>query len=121
MQDTSVGVISMLEVIQSDFARLESETSSSEATAEEIYQKFLSDSAVDKAAKEKDIEHKNNEKQTKEQTVTEKKADLDTTQNELTAANEYFEKLKPSCLDAGMSFETRVAKRQEEIQALQEA
>merc|ERR1719379_2492431 len=88
----------MLEVIQSDFARLESETDSAESSAQKEF-----------------------EKQNKEQTLTEKTADLETTQAELTAALEYYDKLKPSCIDQGVSYEDRVARRKEEIEALQEA
>ena len=40
---------------------------------------------------------------------------------ELDAALAYFDKLKPSCVDSGVSFEDRVARRKEEIESLQEA
>merc|ERR1719421_2731879 len=40
MQGMKGGVVSMLEVIESDFARVESETAAAEATAEKEYQKF---------------------------------------------------------------------------------
>merc|ERR1719440_659848 len=43
------GVVGMLEVIESDFARLEAETSSAEATAQKSYDTFMTDSKVDKA------------------------------------------------------------------------
>merc|ERR1711912_129508 len=49
------GVVGMLEVIESDFARLESETKASEATAQKEYDELMSDSKVDKAAKSSDI------------------------------------------------------------------
>merc|ERR1719276_315157 len=52
------GVVGMIEVIQSDFARLESETSAAEAEAQKQYDEFMTDSSVDKAQKTKDIEHK---------------------------------------------------------------
>ena len=42
-------------------------------------------------------------------------------QKELDAALEYFDKLQPSCVDAGVSYEDRVARRKEEIEPLQEA
>merc|ERR1712232_1201827 len=45
------GVVGMIEVIQSDFARLESETSAAEAEAQKQYDEFLGDSSVDKAQK----------------------------------------------------------------------
>merc|ERR1719409_441116 len=68
-------VIDFLEVILSDFARLESATSSSEATEQE----------------------------------------------ELEKAVAYYEKLKPTCVDSGITYEDRVKRREEEIQSLQEA
>merc|ERR1719171_1165040 len=43
------GVMGMLEVIQSDFARLEAETKSSESEAAKEYAEFMDDSRVDKA------------------------------------------------------------------------
>merc|ERR1719456_1594743 len=111
----------MIEVIQSDFARLESETTAAEAEGQKTYDEFMSDSAVDKAQKSADIEHKGSSKQNQEQTLQEKKTDLDGSQKELDAAMAYYEKLKPSCVDAGVSYEDRVARRKEEIESLQEA
>merc|ERR1719169_60109 len=51
MQGAAGGVVGMLEVIQSDFARLESETKAAEATAQKEYDEFMTDSEVDKAQK----------------------------------------------------------------------
>jgi len=121
MQGASGGVVGMLEVIQSDFARLEAETTEAEAQAQKEYDQFMDDSAIDKAQKQKDIEHKTMKKQNQEQALVEKKADLEGTQKELDAALAYYEKLKPDCVDSGISYEDRVARRKEEIQSLQEA
>jgi prefoldin subunit 5 len=117
----SGGVIGMLEVIESDFARLESETAAAEAQASKEHSDFMSDSAVDKAAKGRDVEHKTSKRQNQEQALQEAKTDLEGTQKELDAALAYFDKLKPSCIDAGVSYEDRVTRRKEEIQSLQEA
>jgi len=121
MQSENGGVVGMLEVIQSDFARLEADTSSSEATAQKEYDEFMTDSKVDKTQKETDIEHKTAKKQDQSQALTTKKSDLEGTQKELDAALAYFDKLKPSCVDAGVSYDDRVARRKEEIESLQEA
>eukprot|EP00929_Paragymnodinium_shiwhaense_P036457 TRINITY_DN19537_c0_g1_i1.p1 TRINITY_DN19537_c0_g1~~TRINITY_DN19537_c0_g1_i1.p1 ORF type:complete len:689 (+),score=262.59 TRINITY_DN19537_c0_g1_i1:91-2157(+) len=121
MQAENGGVIAMLEVIQADYARLESSTSAMEATAQKEYDRYMSDTAVQKAQNEKDIEHKNHEQQQSEQQVMDFENDLASAQKELEAANNYYDKLKPSCLNTGMSFEDRAARRQEEIQSLQEA
>merc|ERR1719236_285658 len=115
------GVVGMLEVIQSDFARLEAETKAAEEQAQKEYDAFMSDSEVDKAQKTKDFEHATKKKQDQEQLLEEKQGDLEGTQGELDAALAYYEKLKPSCVDSGISYEDRVARRKEEIQSLQEA
>merc|ERR1712056_173357 len=121
MQSENGGVVGMLEVIESDFARLEADTKAAEATAQKEYDSFMTDSKVDKSAKETDIEHKTTKKQDQNQALTTKKEDLEGTQNELDAALAYFDKLKPSCVDAGVSYDDRVARRKEEIESLQEA
>jgi len=115
------GVVGMLEVIESDFARLEAETSSAEATAQKAYDELMTDSKVDKAAKNTDSEHKAAKRQDQEQALTVKSADLEGTQKELDAALAYYDKLKPSCVDSGVSYEDRVSRRKEEIESLQEA
>jgi len=117
----SGGVVGMLEVIQSDFARLESETAANEATAQKEYDTFMTDSKIDKEAKETDIEHKTAKKENEEQALTTKETDLEGTQKELDAALAYYDKLKPSCVDADVSYEDRVAQRKAEIESLQEA
>jgi predicted nucleic acid-binding Zn-ribbon protein len=121
MGGASGGIIGMLQVIESDFARLETETSSSEEQAEEEYTKFTDDSAQDKAVKNMDLENKGKDKTTAESDLVTTKSDLEATQKELDAALAYYEKLKPSCVDAGLSYEERVRMREEEIQSLQES
>jgi len=117
----SGGILGMLEVILSDFARLEADTDGAEAAASNEYDQFMTDSKVDKAQKGTTLKHKESKRQDHEQALTTKKADLDGTQKELDAALEYFDKLKPSCVDAGVSYEDRVSRRKEEIESLQEA
>jgi len=120
-QQQSGGVLAMLDVIKSDFARLEKDTESAEASAQSEYDGFMNDSEVDKTAKETDKEHFQSEKQESEMTLSEKETDLESEQAQLNAAVEYYEKLKPSCVDTGMSYEDRVARRKEEIESLKEA
>merc|ERR1712129_637555 len=120
-QSENGGVIGMLEVIESDFARLEADTTAAEATAQKEYDTFMTNSKVDVAAKSKDIEHKETKTQDQKQALTTKKSDLAITQKELDAALAYFDKLKPSCVDSGVSYDARVSRRKEEIESLQEA
>eukprot|EP00927_Polykrikos_kofoidii_P028154 TRINITY_DN2462_c1_g1_i2.p1 TRINITY_DN2462_c1_g1~~TRINITY_DN2462_c1_g1_i2.p1 ORF type:complete len:154 (-),score=43.83 TRINITY_DN2462_c1_g1_i2:81-476(-) len=121
MASENGGVIGMLEVIQSDFARLESDTKATEATSQKEYDNFMTDSKVDKESKSTDIEHKTGKKQDETQALTVKRQDIEGTQKELDAALAYFDKLKPSCVDAGVSYDDRVGRRKDEIESLQEA
>eukprot|EP00747_Dinoflagellata_sp_TGD_P135025 gnl/TRDRNA2_/TRDRNA2_175405_c0_seq2.p2 gnl/TRDRNA2_/TRDRNA2_175405_c0~~gnl/TRDRNA2_/TRDRNA2_175405_c0_seq2.p2 ORF type:complete len:141 (+),score=59.69 gnl/TRDRNA2_/TRDRNA2_175405_c0_seq2:59-424(+) len=111
----------MLEVIASDFQRLQMETEYEESEAQRAFEQFSADSAADKAAKEKEHRHKGFKKTRTVRAKNQATKDLEATQEELNAALEYFEKLKPSCVDTGLSYEDRVAKRKEEIVSLQEA
>lgn len=117
----SGGVVGMLEVIEADFARLEATTSTAEDEAQREYDTFMHDSKVNKAGKTTDIEHKTARKQEQSESLVNKKADLEGTQKELDAALDYFEKLKPSCIGSGESFEDRTQSRKEEIESLQTA
>jgi len=117
----SGGVVGMIEVIQSDFARLEAETSAAETEAAKQYDEFMNDSKVDKVQKQSDLDHATESKQNQESELQEKKVDLEGTQKELDAALAYYEKLKPTCVNSGVSYEDRVKQRKEEIESLQTA
>lgn len=117
----SGGVMGLLEVCLSDFARLEADTSSGEDEAQSIYHEFSSDSAEDKAVKSAQMKHDEELKTKRESALATAKTDLKSTQEELDAAMAYYEKLKPSCVDAAESYEERTARRREEIEDLNEA
>jgi hypothetical protein len=118
---SSTGVLGMLEVIQSDFVRLETETTSAEDNAAKAYTELMRESSKDKAVKSTTQKNKLNTKTEKEGDLEAAKKDLAGTQEELDAALAYFEKLKPSCVEAGESYEERVARRKEEIESLTDA
>merc|ERR1719343_179749 len=121
MQGKAGGVVGFLETIESDFARLEAETAAAEETAQKEYDEFMTDSQVDKDSKVTDIDHKTTKKEDQTASLAVHNSDLEGTQKELDAAMAYFDKLKPSCVDAGVSYDDRVARREEEIQSLKEA
>jgi len=121
MQNNKGGVIGMLEVIQSDFMRLEADTKSAEAQAASEYDGFMTDSKASKLAKHnEEVQLKLDKDQTEfEKSQTEK--DLAATEEELAKANEYYSYLKPNCLEVHVNYEDRVARRNEEIEALKQA
>jgi len=120
-QAGSGGIMGMLEVILSDFARLETETTEAENSAANTYENFMNESNEDVAVKETEIEHKSNKKDTASENIRELNKNLKLTQTELDKALEYYEKLKAECVDTKVSYEERVRMREEEIQSLQEA
>jgi len=120
-QSQGGGIIDLLEVILSDFTRLESEATSNEAEEVESYKNFMFESAQDRALKAGMImnkEAKKTDKETAKQTAEE---DQKTTQEALDKAIKVYDKLKPKCVDSGISYQERVQKREEEIQSLQDA
>merc|ERR1719440_2537387 len=117
----SGGVVGLLEVIESDFKRLEAETKAAEETAAKEYDEFMADSKADKEAKETDVEHLTFKQQDLEQEHVSTTEDLLYTKKELTASLAYYDKLKPSCINADVSYEDRVAQRKEELESLQNA
>ena len=121
MQSAKGGVVGMLEVIETDFARLKAETEASESAAASAYDTFMADSTADKDEHHKAevklrLDKDENEFQ-KSQTIK----DLEATNAELAKANEYYSYLKPSCVEVHVSFEDRVAGRKAELAALREA
>jgi hypothetical protein len=121
LQGESGGVLGMMDVIQSDFVRLERDTATAETTAAAEHEKFMEASAITKTQKETDQKHKEAEKTSKESELLDKRSTLETTQKELAAAQDSYEKLKPACIDTGMTYDDRKTRREEEIEALKEA
>jgi len=117
----SSNVMNMLEVILSDFQRLEAETSTNEQQAADDYASFMSDTSGERDQKAADIKSKETTKAEKASNNEAAKEDLKNTQAELSAAMAYYEKLRPSCVDSGLSYEDRVARREAEIANLKEA
>jgi len=115
------GVVAMLEVIESDFARLEADTKASETQAQAEYTRFIADAEKSKAAK-RDAEFKLSlAKDQQEFEVEQLQKDLDSNHQQLDMAKAYYEELKPQCVEVQVSHEEREARRQEEIKALTQA
>jgi len=115
------GIIGMMEVISTDFARVEADTTADEAQSAKDHKEFLDESSTNKALKEKDSLDKSRERTAKEGELGRTQTDLMDTQKELSAAQEYFDVLKPDCIEEGLSFEERTQQREAEIESLKEA
>merc|ERR1712139_463032 len=62
MQSASGGVMGFLDVILSDFARLQTETEQAESMAQSDYEKFMDESTEDAEVKGVDMDHKDKKK-----------------------------------------------------------
>jgi hypothetical protein len=120
-QDSAGGVLALLEVILSDFANLEADTNAAEDQAQRAYEEFVTVSNKEKAVAAKQSEMDSADKTSAEARLQEDTADWKATQDELLAAERYYDKLVPQCMDPGQTFEERTAARESEIASLKEA
>jgi hypothetical protein len=120
-QGESGGVIALMEVILSDFAALESDTAAAEASSAKSHVEFTRVTKKDTAMKRKQIDMDTDDKTRLEEKLREDTADLKSTQDQLLAADRYYDKLVPQCIDPGMTFDERTQARAAEIASLKEA
>jgi uncharacterized coiled-coil DUF342 family protein len=120
-QDSSSGILGLLEVILSDFDRTEVTVTDQEKTAAEKFDDF-------KKATEDDIKAKKGDKEKKEAKVVSLTDDLTgleddkkTASEALANAKDQLETLSKSCVEGEETYEERVANRQKEIEALKKA
>jgi len=121
MQASAGGIFGMLEVVLSDFTRLEAQTLSDEESAASTYNKFMDEANESVAVKEAEVAHKTGNKDRTDEKNEETKKELALTQAELEKALDYYDKLKEQCLDTGLSYEERKEAREAEIESLKEA
>jgi hypothetical protein len=121
MGGASGGVVGMMEVIQSDFSKLEAETTAAEEEAAKEFDRLMAESKKDKAVKLADMDYKKKSKTSAESDLQDSESDMKGAQKELDAALVYYEKLKPTCVAQPEPYEERVAKREAEIESLRTA
>jgi len=117
----SGGIIGMMEVIQSDFERTISETKKAEKEAADAHFKFMTETGMSLAEKNMAKDQKTKQKDDAEQNYDDAKSSmLDEIKILQTSIEELIE-LKATCIDTGMSYEERVARRDQEIASLKKA
>merc|ERR1719313_1254643 len=120
-QDASKSIIGLLEVIESDFQNAQSTTQADEDAAVSAYNTFKSETETDISDKNTLKGEKEDSKTTAELDIVQAEADLKTEKELHQNALDELEKLKPVCVDTGMSWEERTKRREEEIEALKTA
>jgi len=119
--DSGDGIISILEVAESDFTRSLAEANAAEEDSVAEYEKTSQENKVSTATKRASAEGKVQESARLEQLITDATSDQDSVSEELSAVQEYLEKLRPQCTTEPESYEDRKARREHEIEGLKNA
>merc|ERR1719401_1914766 len=117
-QGASKAIIALLETIISDFDRTDRKTEESEYNAQRDFVEYEQTAKSSIAGKMTKEELDSLDLKTCKAMIETKFEDLQTAMDLLDSALKELEKLKPTCIDTGMSYAERVAKREEEIKAL---
>lgn len=119
--DSASGIIGLLEVSASDFARMEAEARAAESADAKSFTKMKNENEVNRAMKTTAVKSKNSEVNRVNNLINDLQADRNGAQQELDAVLAYLGKLKESCEFKPMPFEERAARRQAEIAGLKNA
>merc|ERR1719337_445294 len=115
------GIVGLLEVAESDFAKSLAEGQAAEDALIAEYEKYLEDSKVSRATMEQDQKNKNAEKSRLDALIAELSEDVEDSQKDLDAVLEYLDKIKSNCETKTPTHEERQARRAKEIEGLQNA
>lgn len=115
------GIVGMLEVAESDFAKMVAEAKANENLAAETFHKNAVDARVLKATKLADLKAKESEIKGLQSTLDNQAQDKEGVTAELQAVNEYLDRLKPQCETKAPSYEEQKARREQEIEGLKNA
>lgn len=115
------GVISMLEVVESDFSKALAELIAVEDQSAREYYIQSNENKVTKKIKEQDVKYKTKEAASLDKAVTEHTTDRDGAQSELDAVLEYLKKLDDMCVAKAETYSERAGRRKAEIDGLREA
>merc|ERR1719443_595497 len=120
-QGDGSGILGVLEVAESDFAKGLAEARTIEQQAQGEYDKLMQDGKMLKTTKEMEIKGKQSELKSLKVTMTDLSEDKEGLTGELNAVLAYLDKLKPQCEVKVPSYEERKAAREQEIEGLKNA
>jgi len=115
------GIISMLEVIESDFSKGLAELIAVEEEAAAEYEKITKENEITKTTKEQDVKYKTKEAKGLDEAIAEATTDKTALEEELTSVLEYWKSLEEQCIEKVEPYEERKKRREAEIQGLKDA
>jgi len=120
-QDAAAGILGMLEVISSDFARTIKTTAAAEKTAAADFLAFETETKTSLGVKTNTKSAKEAEKTETINELAENKDSMEEDQALLDKAIQELLELEPACFPKAEPYEVRVAKREQEIESLKTA
>jgi hypothetical protein len=115
------GVIGLLEVVESDFAKGLAEMSVAETTSESEYDQETQVNKIQTTLKQQDVKYKTKEYKELDGAVADASSDRESVQTELSAILDYKSHLQEICVAKPESYGERRARREAEIAGLKEA
>jgi len=115
------GIIGILEVVESDFAKGLAKEEAQEDDAQTEYDEITQENKVTKTMKDQDLKYKTKEVKGLKKAIADLTSDKDTIATELGAVDEYYSKLKDRCIAKPETYEERKARREAEINGLKQA
>merc|ERR1719324_1456334 len=115
------GIISMLEVIESDFSKGLAELIAVEEAAAAEYDKMTKENEISKTTKEQDVKYKTKEAKGLDEAIAEATSDKMSLETELSSVEDYWKSLEEQCIEKVEPYEERKKRREAEIAGLKDA
>jgi hypothetical protein len=115
------GIISLLEVCESDFTKGLTEMIAEEESAASDHVAFSKENEISNAMKSQDVKYKTKDAAGLDKNVAELSTDFDSTSAELAAVLNGLDKLKEMCVAKAEPYAEQKARRESEIAGLKEA
>jgi len=120
-QSEAGGIMGMLDVMKSDFERTISMTRESEEKSEKDHLEFSTETGMTLAEKTETESSKSDQRSDAVSKHGEAAERLDQEMSTLVTSIDELKELKEACIDTGMSYDERVARREQEIESLNKA
>merc|ERR1719174_1970684 len=115
------GIISLLEVCESDFTKGLTEMTAEEDSAAADYKAYCQEDEIAVTMKQQDVKYKTKEAAGLDKSVSELSTDLSSVSDELSAVMSALDKLEKMCVAKAEPYAERKARRESEIAGLKEA
>lgn len=115
------GILSVLERVSADFAKMESETNAQEGSDQGIFEDDVKDCEIEKARRTKESEMKAQEKQRLIEKQQSMEASRKGVKGQKEATVQYSKDLQPACVEGSSTYKDRKTAREKEVKALKEA